>query len=100
MSACMSEKPITRSGCKRHDLVDLAVEEGRYARLLLPRTPRPHGVAADADDARLLTQQVQPFGGLLGEAIGIDCVVLAVEQVLGAPEQPQLRRQLVAVGLM
>ena len=55
-------------GLECHDLVDLAVEEGTDPRLLLARAARPHGVAADADDARLLAQQVQPLGGFFGQA--------------------------------
>ena len=55
-------------GLERDDLVDLAVEERRNARLLVARAARPHRVAGDPDDARLLAEEVEPFGGLLGEA--------------------------------
>ena len=48
--------------------IDLAVEERADARLLVPRTARPHRVAADADDAAFLAQQVQPLRRLLGQA--------------------------------
>ena len=55
-------------GLQRHDLVDLAVEEGRHARLLVARAARANGVAGDADDAVLLAEQVQPLGGFFCEA--------------------------------
>jgi hypothetical protein len=53
---------------ERQDLVDLRGEEGAHLRLLVTRAARPHGVAGDADDARLLAQQVQPLRRLLGQA--------------------------------
>ena len=55
-AACMSEKPITRSGRSSTMRSILAVEKGRDARLLLARAPGAHGVAGDADDARLLAR--------------------------------------------
>ena len=53
---------------QRHDAVDLAVEEGAHPRLGASRLRRAHGVAADAHDAVLLAEQVQPLGGFFGKA--------------------------------
>ena len=55
-------------GPQFQDLVDLGREEGADLGLFLACPARPHRVAGDADDARLLAEQVQPLGGLLGEA--------------------------------
>ena len=68
MSAWMSEKPITRSGSQREDLVDLRAGEGADLRLLRARPRRPHGEAGDADDAVLLAERVQHLGRLFGQA--------------------------------
>ena len=68
MSAWMSEKPTTKSGSQLQDLVDLRAGERGHLRFFLARARRPHGEAGDADDALLLAERVQHFGGLFGEA--------------------------------
>ena len=50
------------------DAVDAAIEERADPRLLLARLRRTHRVAADADDAVLFTEEVQPLGRFLGQA--------------------------------
>ena len=54
-------------GLEREDAVNLGAGEGRYPRLLAPRPRRADGEAGNADDAPVLAQQVERFGGLLGE---------------------------------
>ena len=49
------------------DPVDAAIEERADARLLLARARRTHRVAADADDAVLFTEQIQPLGRFFGQ---------------------------------
>ena len=53
---------------EREDAVDLRAGECRHLRLLAPRPRRPHGEAGDADDARVLAEQVQRLRRLLGQA--------------------------------
>ena len=50
------------------NFVDLGAGKRAHARLLVPRAARPHGVARDAHNPRLLPQQVQPFRSFLGHA--------------------------------
>src|SRR5262249_26081946 len=52
---------------QRQDPVDLRAGEGRHSGLLAPRPRRSHREAGDAHDAPLLAEQVESFGGLLGE---------------------------------
>ena len=73
---------------QRRDAVDLAVQERADARLLLPRARRAHGVAADAHDALLLPQQVQPLGGLFGEADDALGVGVGHPRDCGGPRWP------------
>ena len=77
-------------GLQRHDAVDLAVQEGADPGLLVARPARPHGVAADAHDAVIFTQQVEPLGGLLGQAddaLGAGAVHSCIVPA-GAPAEP------------
>ena len=63
-------------GTQRDDAVDLRAGECGHFRLLAPRPRRAHGEARDADDARVLAEEVQRLGRLLGEAddaFGIGC---------------------------
>ena len=46
----------------------MSAEMKAETRLLLARLRRPHGIAGDADDAVLLAQKIERFGGFLGEA--------------------------------
>ena len=55
-------------GFERQDLVDLGAEKGTDPGLFFPRPARAHRVAGDAHDARLLPDQVEPFGGFFGQA--------------------------------
>ncbi len=53
---------------QRQDLWNVCGDEGRHPRLLAAHLRRPHRIAGDADDAVLLTEQIQRLHGLFGEA--------------------------------
>ena len=52
---------------ERQDAVDLGAEKGGHTGLFAPRARRADGEARDADDPRLLTEQVEGLGGLFSE---------------------------------
>ena len=60
-------EPEHEVGSQRHDPVDLRAGECGHPRLFLARARRPHGESRDADDARVLAEQIERLGGLFGE---------------------------------
>jgi hypothetical protein len=50
------------------DFRDIGGDEGRDARFLLACMGRTDGVAGNADDAMLFTEQIKCFGGFLRQA--------------------------------
>src|SRR5437016_3844054 len=67
ISACMSEKPIARSGCNSRMRSSFALVNAD-TRGFSRRARRPHGEARDASDAVLFADGVQHLGRLLGQA--------------------------------
>ena len=55
-------------GAERDDAIDLRAGERGYFRLLAPRPRRSHREARDADDARVLAEEVERLGRLFREA--------------------------------
>jgi hypothetical protein len=68
MSAWMSEKPTTKSGCSFRISPIFAEVKALTFGFSRRAIAGAHREAADADDAMLLAQRVQHLGGLLGEA--------------------------------
>jgi hypothetical protein len=54
-------------GLQFDNLVDLRAGECGDPGFLTPRARRAHGESRDADNACFLAQQIERFGGLLGE---------------------------------
>ncbi len=54
-------------GPQRFDAADVGGRERGHTRLLAAHFGRPHGIAGDADDAVLLTEEIERFYRFLGE---------------------------------
>src|SRR5262245_40831868 len=80
------------------DAVELRARECRDLRLLLACPRRTHGEAGDADDAPVLTEQVQGLGRLLGEAH--DAFRKAAGARVGHPKVDCVGRGRAADGIM
>ena len=55
-------------GLERADAVDLRAREGGHAGLLAPRARRAHGEPRDADDAPILSEEVERLRRLFRQA--------------------------------